>query len=96
MGNKSNGSLFKEGSVLITLDNQHFMAGQSISGTVSYKLEKAYPAEKLFLELKGTQTHVWDGSDDKMKNSKHPGKICIKDTNLRLSQVLKNFTEDKV
>jgi hypothetical protein len=54
MGNKSNGSLFKEGSVLITLDNQHFMAGQSISGTVSYKLEKAYPAEKLFLELKGT------------------------------------------
>lgn len=88
MGGKQSLATFKGGSVLVTLDHNHYMAGQTISGQVSYVLDKPFPAEKLTLELTGTERLHWDGSDDKHKNSKHSGKICMKQNVLKLSQVL--------
>lgn len=72
------------------------MAGQKISGTISYVLEKEYPgAEKIVLELTGKERYIWEGSDDKHKSGKHSGKICIKQTTLRLNQVIHTFEKGK-
>ena len=67
------------------------MAGQTVTGSVSYVLEKPYPAEKLTLELLGREMLVWDGYDDKNLSAKYPGKICMKSTTIKLQQVLVSF-----
>lgn len=96
MGNKQGLTTFKGGSVLIKLDNQHYQTGQRVTGSVSFVLDKPYPADKLTLELTGTEQAIWEGSDDKHKNPKYSGMICMKSTVLRLSQVLASFPEGLV
>lgn len=91
MGNKSGVTQFKGGSLLIELDNQHYVAGQRITGTVSYLLDDTFPAEKITLELTGKERHLWEGHDENHMNKKHPGKICIKSTLLKMSVVLHKF-----
>ena len=67
------------------------MPGQRIKGVVSYALEKPFQADKLTIELTGKEQLIFDGYDDKHIDSKHPGKVCMKHTTLRLTQVLHSF-----
>ncbi len=68
------------------------MAGQRITGTVSYLLDEPFHAEKITVELTGKERHMWEGSDANYFNKKHPGKICIKNTLLKMSIVVHKFT----
>ena len=63
MGNSSLWKTFDKGSLLITLDHQHFMAGQRVSGEVSYKLDATYPSDQITLTLLGKEKVMWEGSD---------------------------------
>lgn len=65
MGNTDSRKTFKHGSVIVTLDNKHFMSGDTIKGEVSYKLLKDYPGEHLIIELVGKEKVMWEGSDKK-------------------------------
>ena len=75
MGNKAGTTEFKGGSLLVTLDHSHYMTGQLIAGHVSYVLETAFPADKIILEIKGTERLLFDGYDPRATSKKHPGKI---------------------
>lgn len=96
MGGKQGLPKFEFGSVLITLQDNHFMAGQRVSGQVSYLCDKPFPAEKFYIELTGYQRLIWDGDDERHRSSKHPGKIYVKLNTLRITQVLVNFSEGKM
>jgi Arrestin (or S-antigen), N-terminal domain len=85
MGGNTSLPKFEHGSVLITLQNNHFMAGQTISGQVSYLCDKPYPAEKLQLELTGYERLMWEGSDDKSRSAKHSDMIYVKTNTLRIT-----------
>ncbi len=93
MGNKNGATSFKDGSVLITLDNQHYMAGQQITGTVTVLLDKPFPAEKLTIQLQGKERYMWEGRDDLSMNKKHSGMICVKNTLLKMQVVLKTYPD---
>jgi hypothetical protein len=69
--------------------------GQKISGIVTYILDKPFLAEKLTIELKGKECHIWEGNDDNHMNKNYPGKICIKNTILKMSVVLEKFRNNK-
>lgn len=91
MGNSDSRHTFKKGSVLITLDNKHIHSGDKITGTVSYKLLEKFPAEKLQLELYGTEKIMWEGTDKKNHDPKHNGKIVMKKTFLQETKIVKTF-----
>ena len=69
------------------------MAGQQVTGNVSFVLQKPYPADKLTLEFVGREMLVWDGHDDKHSSPKYSGKICMKTTIIKLSLVLMAFPD---
>lgn len=91
MGNKHGFTSFTDGSVLITLPSQHYMAGETVQGTISYVLDKPFPADKIYLELTGKECCLWDGSDDRSQSSKHPGKICMKSIMFKVEQLIHTF-----
>lgn len=41
--------------------------------------------------MTGKERHLWEGHDENHINKKHPGKICIKGTLLKMSVVLHKF-----
>lgn len=69
------------------------MSGQTVNGHVTYLCDKPFPAEKLYIELTGTERLYWEGDDSAHKNAKHPGMICIKTNILRVTKVLSTFSE---
>ena len=75
----------KHGSVLITLQINHFITKQSISSQVFNLCDKPYPAEKLQLELTGYERLMWEGSDDKSRSAKHSDMIYVKTNTLRIT-----------
>jgi Arrestin (or S-antigen), N-terminal domain len=56
-------------------------------------LNEPFPAEKLIIELTGKERHLWEGHDNMSMNQKHSGKICVKNTMLKLQNVLHTFPE---
>lgn len=80
MGNKNTTGTteFKDGTLAIDLDHQHFMSGQLITGHVISNLEKPFPADSIVVQLMGQERITWDGHDPRALSKKHPGKIYIK------------------
>ena len=88
MGNSDSRETFKDGSLNLIVDHQHLMTGDKVTGTVTYKLLKPFPGEHIKVELVGKEKIMWEGSDKKNTDPKHPGKIVIKKTLLQLSKVV--------
>ena len=80
MGNTDSRKVFKQGAVTVTLDNttNHFMAGDTVTGTVTYKLLEAYPGENLTVHLIGKEKVIYEGHDKAHSDPKHSGKIVMK------------------
>jgi hypothetical protein len=45
--------VFKDGKIDILLDSHHFMAGQRVSGYVTYLVDKPFPADNIVVNLTG-------------------------------------------
>ena len=93
MGNSDSKKDFKNGSLLITLDNKHFMSGQTLTGSLSYKLDDNYPGNEIVLELVGKEKLFWDGKDSKNTDPKHSGKIVIKRQLFKVFQTIHRFAD---
>jgi hypothetical protein len=76
--NTTGTSEFKDGTLAINLDHQHYMTGQLITGHVVSNLEKPFPADSIVVQLMGHEKIMWDGHDPRALSKKHPGKIFMK------------------
>jgi hypothetical protein len=96
MGNTDSRKKFNKGIVIIKVDHQHVMAGQRVTGNITCKLDEAYPADKLAIELTGKEKVIWEGSDSKHHDPKHSGRITMKHKILTLHQVVAQFSEKRL
>ena len=98
MGNNNSAGTteFKDGTLAIELDHQHYMTGQAITGHVISNLEKPFPADSIIVQLTGRERIMWDGHDPRALSKKHPGKIFIKTQIYKLEFVIKNFPDGQV
>ena len=95
MGNSHTVKEFKAGAIVITLDSKHFMAGQTLQGSVSYKFDDNYPSDFITLELIAKEKVMWEGTDLKNKDPKHCGKVVIKRQIFKVVQTVFKFNNGK-
>lgn len=85
-----------QGTIYVELDKSEFLQGDTIRGKVLILLQRPFQADKLTLELRGTERLHWEGRDDSHRSPKHPKKIYIKETLIKVGQDLKSFKDCQV
>lgn len=59
MGNFDSKAKFEHGEVTLTLDQPHFYAGEKLTGNIHIELSQPYPAQSLYIKLKGKEKMYW-------------------------------------